>query len=111
MNAFLGCRQCGYYSTIDRMKNWYLYIIETHKGKLYTGITVDVPRRFKQHVNGTGAKFFRTDKPKTVKYVLLMDDQSSALKREAAIKKFSAKKKRALIEQREASEYYTLSAE
>jgi putative endonuclease len=93
------------------MKNWYLYIIETQQGKLYTGITVDVPRRFKQHINGTGAKFFRIDKPKTIQYVLMMDDRSSALKREAAVKKLNVKQKRALIEQRAASEYYALTAE
>jgi putative endonuclease len=93
------------------MKNWYLYIIETQQGKLYTGITVDVPRRFKQHINGTGAKFFRIDKPKTIQYVLMMDDRSSALKREAAIKKLNVKQKRALIEQRAESEYYALTVE
>lgn len=91
------------------MKNWYLYIIETQRGRLYTGITVDVPRRFKQHVQGTGAKFFRIDKPKKIQYVLQMDDQSSALKREAAVKKLSVSKKRELIAQREDSEYYNIS--
>ena len=50
-------------------KKWYVYIIQTHSGKLYTGITVDLDRRFSEHSkkqNSKGAKFFRSQLPKKI---------------------------------------------
>ena len=85
---------------------WYLYIIETEKGKFYTGITTDVERRFGEHASGTGAKYFRSDRPKRVVYQEKKKNRSTASKREALIKKMSRAKKQELI-----SRYQTLEAE
>ena len=38
---------------------WFLYLIRTADNRLYTGITTDVPRRFRQHQAGKGAKALR----------------------------------------------------
>ena len=38
---------------------WYIYILETDDGRLYTGATNDVDRRFSAHQKGQGAKFTR----------------------------------------------------
>ncbi|MDX2298217.1 MAG: GIY-YIG nuclease family protein, partial [Xanthomonadaceae bacterium] len=38
---------------------WFVYLLECRGGRLYTGITVDVARRFAQHVNGKGARYTR----------------------------------------------------
>ena len=38
---------------------WYLYLLETRRGMLYTGITTDVARRLAQHEAGQGAKALR----------------------------------------------------
>lgn len=78
---------------------WFLYIIETKKKRLYTGITTDINRRYAQHCGelAGGAKFFRSDKPKSIVHQEKFPNRSAASKREAEIKKLSAKEKRALI--------------
>lgn len=75
---------------------WIVYLIETDAG-LYCGITTDIARRYKQHCNGSGAKFFRCAKPIRVAYTEIQPDRSSASKREYAIKQLSRKQKLALI--------------
>ncbi len=41
------------------MNEWQVYIIQTECGKLYTGITNDLERRFDAHLNKQkGAAFF-----------------------------------------------------
>lgn len=77
--------------------SWFVYMIQTQKGMLYTGITNDLPRRWKQHQTGNGAKFFSIDPPKEVVYVEVLSDRSKALKTESAIKKMKAPQKAQLI--------------
>ena len=43
--------------------NWSVYVIRCADGSLYTGISTDPGRRFQQHADGRGAKFFRTRRP------------------------------------------------
>ena len=66
-------------------------------GSLYTGWTNDVERRIKAHQTGKGGKYTRSRLPVELVYVEMLEDKSSALKREAAIKKMSASAKGALI--------------
>ena len=81
------------------MKKWYLYMIQTEKGKLYTGIAIDVERRFLEHLSGiNGAKFFRSDPPEKVVYVEDCLDRSDASIKEIATKKLTRKKKEQLIQ-------------
>ena len=40
-----------------------VYILELAQGRVYVGKSVDVKRRFAQHVNGTGAAFTRAFAP------------------------------------------------
>ena len=70
---------------------WFVYIIATEKNRLYTGITTDVERRFKEHSGelSRGAKFFRSDKPQKIVYVETCSTKSEALIKEARIKKLS----------------------
>ncbi len=37
---------------------WQVYIILCSDNSLYTGITTDIDRRFHQHVEDAGAKYF-----------------------------------------------------
>ncbi len=76
---------------------WWLYMIETKKGRLYTGITTDVQRRFEQHRSGKGAKFFRTDGPLKLVYQACFPDRSSATREETRIKKLTRVQKLSLI--------------
>lgn len=69
---------------------WVVYIIRTTGGKLYTGITTDLKRRYKEHCSGVrGARFFRYDRPEAVVYQEFALNRSEATCREIAIKKMS----------------------
>lgn len=82
------------------LADWWVYIIETKNGKLYTGISTDVARRFKEHAQqrAKGAKFFRSDPPKTIVYREALESRSAATKREMAIKKLTRQAKLELID-------------
>lgn len=79
--------------------SWQVYMIEADDGRLYTGVSTDVERRFNEHREGglRGAKFFRGRKPRRVVYLEDGHDRSSAHQREAAIKKLSRSAKLKLI--------------
>ncbi|MCE9600183.1 MAG: GIY-YIG nuclease family protein [Spirochaetia bacterium] len=79
------------------MGPWSLYIIETDRGSLYTGITTDIERRWQQHCRGKGARYFRTARPISIVHTEIGMDRSGALKREAEIKRLTADGKRRLI--------------
>lgn len=75
------------------MRTWVLYILECKDGTLYTGITDDLERRLAAHNAGKGAKYTRGRGPLKVRYVEHCPDRSSALRREAAIKKLPREQK------------------
>lgn len=79
------------------MAGWSVYIIECDDGSLYTGISIDVDRRFKQHSSHRGAKYFRSRQPRLLVYVEAGHDRISASRREAAIKKMTRHDKLHLI--------------
>ena len=76
---------------------YFVYLIECEDGSIYTGITTDVKRRFREHVAGKGARYTRAHKAKRVIHMELHKTRSGALKREAAIKKMPRKKKLMVI--------------
>ena len=78
---------------------WHVYLIRTKMGQLYTGVTQDVPRRFKEHQKegGKGAKYLKGKKPLKLVFHKKIGSRSEALKTEAQIKKWPKKKKEALI--------------
>jgi predicted GIY-YIG superfamily endonuclease len=65
---------------------WFVYMVRCVDGSLYTGITKDVKRRGQQHNAGTAFRYTRSRRPVKVVYQEAHPSQSSALKREAAIK-------------------------
>ena len=73
-----------------------LYIIECADGSLYTGITTDLARRFKEHQNGKGGHYTRAHKPVRIVYTEEHPNRSQASVREAAVKKPSREEKLAL---------------
>ena len=73
--------------------NWQVYIILCSDDSLYTGITVDPERRFRQHAKGEGAKYFRGRQPVKVVYLEGGHTRSSAARREAEIKSISREEK------------------
>jgi putative endonuclease len=82
------------------MKNipWFVYIIKTQKGHLYTGITTDIERRFNEHMSSKkGAKYFRTAVPESIVFRKRFANRSLASKYEILVKKLSRQQKLALI--------------
>jgi len=77
--------------------DWSVYIIQCTDNSLYTGITNNIQRRFSQHLNKQGAKFFRGRTPERVVYIENSHTRSSASRREAAIKKQSRAEKLNLL--------------
>ncbi|MBE6961571.1 MAG: GIY-YIG nuclease family protein [Ruminococcaceae bacterium] len=78
------------------MGHW-IYILRCHDDTLYTGYTTDPMRRLEVHQNGKGAKYTRSRLPVELIYQEELEDKSSALQREAAIKKLSRAEKLQLI--------------
>ncbi len=76
---------------------WFLYLIRCSGGQLYTGITINVERRFDEHKEGKGAKFLRGKGPLKLVFQQQIGDQSSALKMEILVKKMSKASKEALV--------------
>ncbi len=79
------------------MNNWVLYILKCADRSLYTGITIDLPRRVNDHNKGIASKYTRAKRPVKVVHKENFTDKSSALRREAAIKKLSRQDKLELI--------------
>lgn len=78
--------------------NWFVYMIRCSDQSLYTGISNNVESRFRQHLDGRGAKYFRSRKPEQLIYLESGHNRSSAGKRESAIKKMPRTQKWRLIE-------------
>ncbi|WP_159270148.1 GIY-YIG nuclease family protein [Zhongshania aliphaticivorans] len=75
-------------------------MVRSRSGKLYTGISTDPERRFREHggEGGRGARFFRGDPPQAIVYREPVANRSIASQREAAIKKMRRPEKESLIE-------------
>ncbi|WP_409160398.1 GIY-YIG nuclease family protein [Pectobacterium sp. B2J-2] len=78
--------------------HWYLYILRTVSGALYTGITTDVSRRLNQHQTGKGAKALRGKGELTLAFHCLVGDRSNALKLEHRIKQLTKSQKERLVQ-------------
>lgn len=78
---------------------WFLYMVQCANGHLYTGVTLDIERRFKEHQTGgaKAAKYLRGKGPLRLVYNEAVGSQSAALKREIAVKRLPRAKKLVLI--------------
>ena len=76
---------------------WYVYILRCRDGTLYTGIAVDLRRRLEAHQRGAAAKYTRSRRPVTLAYRERQPNRSSALKREAVLRRLGRAGKLALI--------------
>ena len=76
-----------------KRKPYFIYILLCDGDKLYTGITTDVDRRFKEHKdlseNRKGAKFTKLNKPVKVLNFFKVKNRSIATSLEHKIKKLS----------------------
>lgn len=85
--------------SISSQKNWLVYIVRCADGSLYTGITNDLERRLKEHNESPlAARYTRMRRPVVLVHVERDFDRSTALKREAQIKRLSKANKERLFE-------------
>ncbi|OPX54542.1 putative endonuclease [Oceanospirillum multiglobuliferum] len=76
------------------MADWFLYVIETDGGRLYTGISTDVERRLAEHQAGKkGARFLRGRKHIVLKHQQPFINRSLASKAEYAFKQLRREEK------------------
>lgn len=72
---------------------WVVYILRCADGTLYTGVTTDPSRRLGQHNAGTASKYTRARRPVRMIHQEGGHTRSTALSREAAIKKMPRSEK------------------
>lgn len=78
---------------------WFVYMVRTARGALYTGITTDVERRFSEHQAGApkGARSLRGKGPLTLVFHASAGDRSRASRLEWHIKQWTRARKEALV--------------
>lgn len=77
--------------------NWHVYLALCQDGSLYCGIAVDVAKRLEQHNQGNGSKYVRSRLPAVLVWSAAVGDKSTALRREAALKRLRKAAKEALV--------------
>ena len=79
------------------LKKWFVYILECGDGSFYTGISKNIEKRFEYHRQGNGSYHVKVLKPKQITWKEEHCDISSARKREIQLKRWTRRKKLALI--------------
>ena len=75
----------------------YTYILKCSDESYYTGSTINLEARIYDHINGRGSNYTSKRLPVVIVYVEEYDRIDAAFGREKQIKKWSRKKKEALI--------------
>lgn len=88
---------------MNQSPHWYIYMIRCSLGTIYTGVTIDVARRFNEHQSQSKkcAKYLRGKNPLKLIHFEQVSDKKSAYRLEAKIKKLTKAEK----------EHYLVSAE
>ena len=81
-----------------------VYILQCQDKSLYTGWTMDVNRRLKQHQQGKASKYTRARTPVEIVFLEYHYDKIAAMKREWQIKSLGRKQKLLLISSAEFNE-------
>ena len=84
-----------------KVKTYFVYILKCNDGSYYTGITNDISRRFQEHNNATDPSAYTSSRrPVELVFHEGFSNPETAIQFEKKIKKWSRKKKEALIESR-----------
>lgn len=81
---------------VRRDKIWHLYLVRCRGGMLYTGVTCDVERRFREHQAGRGAKYLRGRGTLELVFQTPVGTRSRALRLEREVKRLPKPRKEAL---------------
>ncbi len=81
------------------MRQWFVYLLRTRHGALYTGIATDVARRLAEHAEAgrKGAKCLRSKGPLALVYSARIGSRALALKAESRIKRLPKREKEAIV--------------
>lgn len=79
---------------------WYTYILRCADGSLYSGITTDLARRFREHASGTkkGAKYTKQHPPVRFEAAWQSATRAEASRLEYRLKRLTKAEKEALID-------------
>jgi putative endonuclease len=81
------------------MRTYFLYILKCADGTYYTGMTNNLERRLWEHESGVNEKSYtHSRRPVELQFYEVFQDVTQCIEFENKIKKWSAKKKEALIE-------------
>lgn len=69
------------------MSEYYVYMLRCRGDVYYTGLTTDIPRRYRLHLSGKGAKFTRSYPPEGIAAAWYCGEKTAAARVEYAIKK------------------------
>lgn len=88
---------------------YYIYMLRCKDNTIYTGITVDIKRRMKEHFskNEKCAKYTYTHNAKKLEAVWQTENKSLASKLEYAIKKLTKAKKEELIKNKKIEDIFS----
>lgn len=83
----------------DDSSHWYVYLIRTRLGTLYTGITTDVARRLEEHGDDgrRGAKYLRSKGPFELVYAAPVGSRALALRVEKGLKALPRRDKERIV--------------
>lgn len=73
-------------------------MLRCRDNSLYTGITTDIDRRLAEHNSGQGSKYTRSRLPVVLAWSEPSKNESSAKKREAALKRLSKNQKEKFVD-------------
>ena len=82
--------------SMNRNRQWFVYIVECADKTYYTGITTNINRRLVEHNGkpaGKGAKYTRSRRPVELVCYAVVQSRSEALKLELKIKKLKKSEK------------------
>jgi putative endonuclease len=88
------------YKSVISDNEWSLYMIKTRMNTLYTGISTDVDRRFKEHSGASkrAARYLKGKGPLELVWHEAVGTKSEALVLEYRVKKLNKRQKLSLIE-------------
>ncbi|WP_368163732.1 GIY-YIG nuclease family protein [Aeromonas sp. R6-2] len=82
----------------DRLSSmWFIYLVRTGCGHLYTGISTDPQRRLEQHQSGKGARRLRGQGPLTLVWQQEVGERDEALRLEYRLKRLPKARKEQLV--------------
>jgi putative endonuclease len=78
-------------------RNWYVYMLRCGDDSLYTGVTLDVSRRYAEHRLGKGARYTRARGVVELVYWVELDSKSRAYQTEYRIKQLARAGKELIV--------------